>query len=231
MKILLLSYPRSGNTWCRYILEFLTGYPSIGRPELLNPSDLHGTGTFCPENFEGDIIFKAHGQDSTSRAIVQKCLDNGYTLLFLVRSPIEALTRHMGVLTPSDLKDFDDPREYYFTNIETFDSYTGPKKILYYEDMIQHPRNFVNDVTAFLNVEDATSKIEKFMNDFEVHRRSGRDFYQRDNPSKCHTTGMPDSVNFHSKKYSSSFIQTMWIHMKDYRDPKIMKYIERYEKP
>ena len=31
--VVLFSYPRSGNTWLRYIIEVFTGHPSLGNPD------------------------------------------------------------------------------------------------------------------------------------------------------------------------------------------------------
>jgi hypothetical protein len=232
MKTLLLSYPRSGNSWCRYILESLTGRPTTGLPRLIHPWTGNAESHyFGDDEFDDDVIIKLHGDPTEvlpesklgETPLIQKYFNKGYALILLIRDPIEAITRHEG----HHARGFGHPDYYYFKNIKLFDSYNGLKTVVYYEDLIQNPKAFMRELGVFMGVENYDQKVESFMDDFESHREASRQFYSAA-IAPPRTSGKPDSIKFHSSGYSQDYLKIQWAKITQHQDPEVLKYIERY---
>jgi len=240
MKTLLLSYPRSGNSWCRYILESITGRPTTGFP-LLHPwTGNVNSHYFGNDEFDDDVILKLHGDPTElyrdraallggRTSLIEKYLNKEYALILLIRDPVEAITRHEGHNPGCPIRSrVRDPNYYYFKNIKLFDSYNGLKIAVYYEDLIQNPKVFIRKLGAFMGVENYDQKVESFMDNFEPHRETSRQLYSA-NVQKTQTNGKPDSIKFHSSNYSQNYLKAQWEKITQYQDPDVLKYIERYK--
>ncbi|MHA1661089.1 MAG: hypothetical protein ACTSUT_18475 [Promethearchaeota archaeon] len=163
-KIYLLSYPRSGNTFTRYILETLTNYRSIGYP---GSSSMNGEVNFTDKG----VIIKRHGFEWCSigpELRKEKESLSGAKLLLLIRNPLECIIRHQGL---ADVLDFCNSTtnkfNYFFENVKMFNEYGMGKKIIYYEDMISEPLLYIEELSKFVNNPAMTA--QDFMKNYEYH--------------------------------------------------------------
>tara|TARA_B100000700_G_C15013599_1_gene842219 strand:- start:918 stop:1706 length:789 start_codon:yes stop_codon:yes gene_type:complete len=188
----LVSFPRSGNTWTRYLLENLTGYHSSGTGDL-NKLDgdrfsIFKDMTLHSSHYSPDkkgIILKWHDYvdllsantvwgDSWHADWTSDRHDN--KTILLVRHPVEAeetrkrrkinksrpVTAHPGPLP-----------EYYFTNILHFlncqENDTANKHMsLLYREVFQYPDMALRKMSNFVN--NPQLDIDKFMHNINDHR-------------------------------------------------------------
>lgn len=137
----ILSYPRSGNHLVRFLIEYSLGRPTKG----------------CGRNREDIPLYLNHYPDKSVLAHVdgtkpfsfekvhysRNIHEKPSQLIFIVRDPTEAIFNHMRLYNPTarfhagvvaEMKQFLD-------NVVYFMQYTGPKLLLYYEDLIDPQKN------------------------------------------------------------------------------------------
>lgn len=121
-KVLLLSYPRSGNTWSRYCIEYLTKRPT-GEAEYLFPINRYNKFMNNPinNNFELGVdynrapIIKLH--EYTPKYEEKKY--GGKYLILILRNYKECILRHeMGYSICVNA--LQSSRYYFFKNIKIF---------------------------------------------------------------------------------------------------------------
>ena len=81
--IYIISYPRSGNTAYRYLLEFLTGKPTNGICGDTNPND----------KLQQPLLHKGTDFVAHKRHDFEGVKDDD-TVIFITRDPLEAVIRH-----------------------------------------------------------------------------------------------------------------------------------------
>ena len=84
MTYLLLSYPRSGNTWIRYFIEHVSERPTIGYKENYKNFD---SPLLC-KKYHDPIAIKRHG-------LIKDPVEHD-GLILVLRNPKECLLRHTG---------------------------------------------------------------------------------------------------------------------------------------
>jgi len=160
MKWYVLGYPRSGNSWVRYILRACAGLPP------------------CHAHAQSDDFSKIHWWDH------DKCDDRG--LILVVRNYKEAIIRHNLINHESTPGPNQWSWKFIFhqswapyKTIEPVVSYmhpllvfleqwkNRPKKVVYYEDLIQFPeisiRNLCNSISL---------PYQDFLDNYEQHRET-----------------------------------------------------------
>lgn len=202
-KTFLLSYVRSGNTWMRYCLEYLTSRPSFQRGNLKSKMN---QPLAWSADFDIDCdkppIEKAH-----SRGEIEKCIGNydQDLLVVIVRNPKEALIRHKGnkitfnyLLEEGSGIDIGMPH-VYFENLMAYESWNPKNRLLiYYEDLVASPRETLTQVLLFLN--ESVENIDYFMQKYDEHKKKSIAIYKR-HQGKSETQG--NDLLFHSKKMST----------------------------
>lgn len=188
----LLSYPRSGNTWLRYCLEYLTGRPTMHR---FNIKDKRNCPIGWLAGFEVDCskppIEKVHCKKEIDRS---KHDPDNDLLIVIVRNPKEALSRQLGQeITLPLLKKrgggYD--AKTYFDNLATYDSWKSENRILiYYEDLLTKPKETLACLLLFLN--ESLEYLDCFMNEYEAHKIHAIEIYKE---SKSDVT----DLLYHSK--------------------------------
>lgn len=179
------SYPRSGNSWVRYLVEECTGRPTLGcRGNRENDPPLH-------KDMDGDpVARKFHDYDSEFTAGRQPSEDDA--LVLVLRNYKECIVRHAGARDPEKSQsEFD----AYAELLDRFDEWSGPKTVIYYENLI------CEDVVVSLRKlsgvfgfdEDQTEDI---MNSLSKRREKSINAYA----GRSHTCGK-NSVH-HSSKLS-----------------------------
>jgi hypothetical protein len=176
----LLSYPRSGNTWTRYWVEYLTGRPTFHRFNLKDSRN-HPIGWQAGFEINPELppIEKVHTQKEIEKAGGDCAQDK---LILIVRNPKEALSRHGGreitcqVLQGDGSKGNSDPR-IYFKNIAVYDSWNPEKRLLiFYEDLLAKPIQTIITVLIFL--ESSFDKIDSFVANYKLHKKNAIKLYK-----------------------------------------------------
>jgi len=163
------------------------------------------------------------GVDMGAEPICQKSHDIANltgSVLFLVRNYKECVPRHQRTI--GSRADTDILLRDYSQMIKEFDSFSGPKKILYYEDLIKGKKSFFKDVLDFFECDDGY--LQEFIFDIEKHRNMSIQFYNR-NGQPSITKGQMEI--FHSFRLDDE----IWdIKMKNNLGEELYyKYLDRYE--
>lgn len=183
----LVSYGGSGNTWTRYCLEFLTKRPTLHIPieEFNNnPSKIFEIDTTTKDMINPINNTIPLGVDYSKLPIVKfhhfsrffppsKFANKSTLFILLIRNPKECLLRGG---TVKDLKNFGRSSAPFFANLQIYDNW-NPKtrKLIYYEDLIEHPRKTLKSILDFLGEDDRY--LNDFMLHFEQHKQNSLDFY------------------------------------------------------
>ena len=232
---ILLSYPRSGNTWVRYCIEYITGKPTNGAcgssiansiPHHIKPiCCLTGMGINCDQD---PIAHKFH-------KINFPVDENDVGLIVVVRNYKESVIRHKcydnrsgsfgidnwklkfkdAVLGESDKVD-------YVKILLTYDKWKGRKILIYYEDIISNPASEIGRLAKFFGVDfDA----DKFMKDIDLHREKSVSVYK--SWSFSSTKGKNDK--FHSEKFDKNDLLWMDKTVESRNSYIFEEYLKRYK--
>lgn len=193
-KTFLLSFPRSGNTWTRYCVEYLTKRPT-GESPYLTPENIKNEhingplGNFFPlgTNLSKPPLIKCHNLGTF--------ISKDYKLVTLVRNYKECLLRH-------SLYNLTDAKSYirgYFSVLETYDNWPEDKKhLIYYEDLILSPKKILSKLLEFL--EEEKTNLPSFMLNYSEHKKNALSIYNELTEHGSLSSG--DDVLFHSKVIS-----------------------------
>lgn len=148
----LLSFPRSGNHLCRFIIEYITNLPSAGCSE--NPKDIY----ICKNNFtEGNPLEKV---DETATPVVQKVhkikairrdlksgrMQDNPGLILIFREPSEAIINHCR----GDISKIESAVDWMCDIVQFYKKFKGPKLMLRYESLITAEDESLDALTSFL---------------------------------------------------------------------------------
>ncbi len=198
----LLSYPRSGNTWLRYCLEFLTKRPTIwlwinGFGEKPRYDYPLGYTFDLAIDANKPCIWKVHCQAQMKAA--GKFNSQKEILILIIRNFKEALIRQLGksaieqILT-GKMTNRDYPPSVYFDNLKLYDQWNPNNRFLvYYEDLIANPKDCFEKIVSFLG-EDPIY-IDQFLAMYDVHKKNAIAVY-----GGSHTQGK--YAIWHSEKIS-----------------------------
>ena len=174
MKTHILSYPRSGNSWTRYVAEHLSGRPTRGCED--NELDVPlCTNTMEPNPLahvrqdEPPVLYKSHTPGGTG-------LEPGDRILFITRDPATAVRRHKRKLSRDQFR-------IYTELLETYHDWPGDKLLIKYEELVSEPAKVIRELAAFIDV--PAERVDAFMADYEQHKRNSISLYS--DPS----TGVP----------------------------------------
>lgn len=215
----LLSYPRSGNHWVRFIIEWFSGRPTKG----LTPNDppihknLPNKDILAHVKGNDFIVYKEHGAPK----------GNLNKLILILRNPKECIYRHTKDLKPGQI-------DSYMKLINFYNNYVGEKLLIHYEDLILEPKNIITNITKFLEIHEE-DKLNYFMENYDLYFKESVNIY--DNTSKISIiSGNKERVSetkgekivYHSKKIDDGRLKEF----NDYTNkkyPNLKKYIIRYE--
>lgn len=166
MEVVLLSYPRSGNTIHRYFLEYVLSIPSYGYVDVYVPGSKDHIlespilKTVIPSYAykNNGIIKKIHGHFKDDFNI-----STNAHLILVVRNPFECLPRH-GNMTD----------ELYFDDIDFFNRFSGEKTLLYYEDMLTVD-SYWKDLCIRIGGDE--NQLMSFLSNLDVHKTNCKKFY------------------------------------------------------
>jgi len=207
MKYAIMSYPRSGNHWVRYIIEWLSGQPTLGA----------GTKEQRDKNDRPILQFLGlKYRNPTNIAIKMHKLAPGYKHLkpiLIIRNYKEAIVRH------KQHAKYKSAIDKYIILLKHYDSWSKKKLLIYYEDMITSPTNEIIRIANFIGFED---KCSEFIDKYDIHKSRCLKLY--DKKYKSVTGGK--HVVFHS--LHSDINNKCDKYLKDSYSVMAKKYLKRY---
>lgn len=222
MDNLLLSFPRSGNGWVRYILEYLTKQPTS-----------MGTLADCQEGAIKTDTMGLAGVDTLKKCIAIKRhrADNNYdnwtkdntNLVFLLRDWREANLRHLTFQQRKNEKEIRKCAEGYVHCLSFYDQFEGQKILINYEDLLLCPKMNITKIVDFLGLDKGEVFID-FMNNIKAHHWESCKLYT---PGST-TFGAINKLKFHSKVARPGVVKLIDEIVK--KDTYLYdKYLKRYE--
>jgi len=225
----IFSYPRSGNTWVRYIVEYFTEIQTRGIGDQILDKPLCDSGTIDLEYEYNKVILKRH-PFSNSKEHFQDIIGNeDKWAIFILRNYKDAICRHCLVdFGKEDI--FDNMISSipdYMQCLDLYKKWQGPKLLIYYEDLIIKPAKTIHEIVSFLmpQNEETDEKFGRFLNHHEKHRKASVAFYHKQNISL--TFGdIRNMKAYENAMAGSDRVKMDDIIIKDFRH--YIKYIGRY---
>lgn len=218
--VYLLSYPRSGNFWTRYIIEFISKRPTQGYDsELDGPIGArHNLGVDLSAK---PIVIKSHAEVGGP--------DDG--IIMILRDYKEAITRHA---KSSNLKTPQEQKEHfiqetqgssnqgvdYISIIETYDKFPGNKMFIYYEDLITNPGKEISKIVKFLQLDE--KNLRDFLSEYSIHHERSASSYH----AGSYTRGK--NIHYHISSLSNDYISFMDDYIKNLHPKIYEQYLKRY---
>ncbi len=212
----LLSHPRSGNHWVRFLVEWFSGRPTLGclgNKETDIPihkgfNDERDSLKHVDED-SNPILIKAHN--------ISEIINNDMGIIIILRDPKETIVSHWRNINKERM-------DQYISLIKLFDEFEGNKKIIYYEDLINNPKKEITEILDFLNINK--DRIEEFMEDYEYYFKTSVNFYKKNRKGRGQTEGKDLKFftnNFLGKK-DINFVKNYVLRQPD----NIQSYLLRY---
>lgn len=222
----LFSFPRSGNSWVRYIVEFISK-----RPTCHNPVKRAGEGYLQKSQVISSSVDL--GVDISKKAILIKRhnfeldYDNWNKdtcrLVFLIRDYHEAILRHSKAAgTLSKIKKWTGE---YIKCISNYDQFDGDKILIYYEDLLINPKKEITKLCEFLDIEDS-KHFGSFFKNYDRHKLTSSKYYVG---GASMTKGNVNSLSWHSDKANPIVISEIKKHIESNKNI-YNKYLKRYKK-
>lgn len=204
-RTLLLSYPRSGNSWVRYCVETLTNKKTIstlippydtseGLNKLLSmgmsPMDKN---SLTNTEYDEIILEKSHIWREEFDNIFNK--KNNSRLILIVRDYKESIPRNTGY---DNHKYFIESKKFN-SNLVIFDKTNLDKLLIYYEDLILHPKETLTKILKFLD-EYNEMNLNSFIEKLPEHKKNSISVYNMF--QKSFTEGK--DLNSHKSKLSQT---------------------------
>jgi len=217
-KNFLISYPRSGNHWVRFIIEWFSGKPTNGL-SLNDPpiyKSIPNKNILSHVKTNDFIIHKSHGTPNQANK-----------LILILRNPKECIYRHKKKI---DKKNIDD----YMSLIKFYDNHKKMKLLVYYEDLILSPKDVITDITKFLEIYNE-KKMNNFMENYDFLFKESIKVYDNSWKTKnifgsklrvSETNG--EKIIYHSNKINKKELDQFKLHIEN-KYKNIKKYISKYE--
>lgn len=215
---IILSFPRSGNHWVRYIVEYFSKKRTLGCGDWEWGNTIDGP---IFSRIDNEDYYKDNSYIAVKRHTVDFNVEI-YNILLIIRNYKEVgirmfnPKRHVDAGVKKSLKE-------YMSLIGAYDKCKNNKNIIYYEDLMKSPESEINKIIKFFNIKNAD--VNKFMENYETNKKKCIKIY--DNLNGSRTKG--NDIRFYSKKSNPIVI-------KEYDDfilktyPKLAnKYLSRYK--
>jgi hypothetical protein len=181
MSNILLSYPRTGSSWTRYILEYFSGVAVDGHYDRVSVNkticengftplfDIDNSKFFC--TMVHDASDMRGGQDDIKRlclsfrdpteVIPSYCYSNNHS------NKSVAIEEFMKGLTVEQIRGL---CNQYLYNINYFHNFSGAKHVLEYDELMVYPALAIEKLTYFFDCYDE-AKLGRFMDYYEEHKQ------------------------------------------------------------
>jgi hypothetical protein len=209
---LLMSYPRSGNTFLRYCIEQCTNKRTVAfvRPQFasdggfdklikmgMNKMDAQPI-SLIDNNSDEIILEKTHQIFDGDEKVFNK--ENGGRVILLLRDFRESIGRQ----TSSNPSDYVGELPKYKHLIEVYDNYEGDKIVIYYEDLITKTLETTKRLLDFIGEFDQ-QKFDEFSEGLNEHKTKSVQKYEKFHKSFTHG----NVLEFHASNFSSEMIEHM----------------------
>lgn len=201
----LLSYPRSGNHWMRYIIEWFSGQYTLGdlmvaevTPEMGDINDPYWINPDDKPIFKRcDMPILTLGPIVKKRHSIRKGEDKSTGLIFLIRDYKECILRHLqlggvAVSKESVYKQIDN----YTSLIEEYNNWNDNKFLINYNDIKILNKDVLIKLLTFLDVEVNEYKVDLFLKNIEFHKQNAIGTVAVDGNTSFNSS----DVKYHSSK-------------------------------
>jgi acetyltransferase-like isoleucine patch superfamily enzyme len=239
----IIGYPRSGNNWLRYLVEYFTKYETVCEPAntpMRKPLHL-----LCPsidsvnkDTKDNDALWNTHGHEPGVNKMLKKA--QGKQILIL-RNYKECIPRHINVAYPFEIYDnnfkdtgkltnldliFNEANDgnsldliHYLSLLNDYYNYEGEKLLLYYEDLI-NKETIKESLIKLINFLDGDiTLIDAFLDTYEERSNECKVLYK---PLGGSQSPAGQSI-FHSKVFTDEqkyfmddLILSDYSHLTDY---------------
>jgi len=237
----LVSYPRSGANWLRYCIEAIGGSPTHGVKPLnpLTPLDE------SVEEAARGLLDVTLGVDLDAPVLLQHshrweepapCAE----ILLIVRNHKECILRDYrggprskeqvratALENSLEILCNEDGIKDYAGLLQRYVEHTGPKHIVYFEDLKLKPRETLLEVMEFLSIENP--KVDAFMEYYDRHNQVSVLIYNN-GVSKSYTLGK-NTMSLHSDEFLTLDDKRKWDQYIETHHPDIVPLVERYFEP
>ena len=234
----LISYPRSGNTWLRYCVEFLSERPTtsllVGDAKKSNFIKPDAVGLKLIKSLrvmDPAILIKRHHLYATWKGGIkyvcscERChygLVDQDKIVFLVRDFRESIFRHIQPQLGPEMEDQHmlDNLSRYMDLVYAYDRFKGAKMTVYYEDLITDPIAELRRICKFLGVH--SSHFPELTFNLEGHKAKA---LQKYGASKSGG----NQVSFHAKQADPRLLRLMNDTMNKQHSEMFDKHLNRYK--
>ena len=215
----LWSPERSGNHWVRFIVEYLTGFPTCGcnrydPPIFMNSFPNKSTPLAHVKGKAPYILYKSHDPYDIKANSV---------LILLIRNYYEYIMVNNRRNCPSN-----DALYYkmYLNLLTGYDKFTGTKILIYYEDLILKPEREILRIKNFLG--GSYTRYKTFINRYDYYAGLSRTAKNR-NWNDSHSG---EDITFHQSKHDekelSKRLELFHSLLAEPEYQKVKPYIKRY---
>jgi len=237
----LVTYPRSGANWVRYIIEVISGRPTMG------VSPLHIKGPLdkpveqvIRENFNETLDVNLDTDPILQHSHKWEVNDSSNRVVKILRNYKEVLVREYFVykgksylkrmLHQNHIKLIQDPESMprYTNTLQRFHDHEGPKCLVYYEDLKLQPKETIEKLMKFLLESKYQQKVvDKFIKKLKIHENISLMVYST-TTSRSFTQGKKENLFQHSEGYLNDTIKLSWQNYFQDNYPDLYQYVERY---
>lgn len=197
VEYIIASYPRSGNHWVRYIIEWFSKRPTLGEGDMIwshsydlpihKGLDITDTGSI-EINFSAPIAIKRH--------TIRYSDNRNLGLILIARNFNECIIREIRDpntgLIPWDRVDAEISK--YVKLFYDFELWNGKKIVIYYEDLLKNYKNSICTLLRFARLFN-NEKFADFIHNYDYHKNASISYYDKKGGSQ--TKG--DKINYHRK--------------------------------
>jgi len=192
--IVITSFPRSGNSLVRFIIESVTGRPTLGdgTPEYREVHDRPIHTYIDGMDISGEPV-------AIKRHFPKDLAEVGESLILVLRDYKECIPSHksdiwnMQELNNEQLDDIFAPAiEHYVSLVDAFDGWEGRKLLVYYRDLVGNPVPSIRLISEFVCGDPV--RTARLVEDHE--RQMGRCRSMYDDKRVVHTGGMHDPQHY-----------------------------------
>ena len=207
----LLSYPRSGNHWIRYIIEWFSGMYTTGDiyaddsmtidddSKLVNPGD--------PPLFKKcDMPILHVGPIVKKRHKIYKGENKDKKLILIQRDYRESVIRQLNIMqvdiNKGNFSTIKIELDKYIDSINTYNTWEREKLLINYNDLKDLKKDSVRKLLSFLLLDIDEAKIDLFFNNIEFHKKNAFSAVGAKNDTSFYSSGNI----FHSLKIESDIL-------------------------
>jgi hypothetical protein len=181
---LLASYSRSGTNWLRYAVEWISGRPTPGQVKIH-----FGTNFILDRSHNASVNMHSYSSVILSVRNYRECLLRHHPQWW-------EKSRSVKEFLSVDPADPEQKPRWFIENLVAFDSFDGPKLLVYFEDLQRCPSVLLT-VSDFLGLDRA--RAERFVANVDYHYRRSVDSYVRGGHESATTESRDLSLHSRSK--------------------------------